>query len=205
MLSEDEEGDHDRSESGRGASSSPPGGAEGEPLATSCLSGPGVLILLPDGRVTGSMFEGEPRPGLPKSSISGGRRQFGVHGKAVLQYRDCTRDDEWHLLLVTITDFEGGGREVQASDGSIRAPVQPCAALRSSSLLTAHYRSEPLTPRQVLCEKTEEDAARLAPYEPQGEEGGELRALLRNCARRTTLSFACDVIVTGDQVGAGHI
>lgn len=121
MLREDATGEDDRAESGFTASTAPllpdeAEGAEDDAATYVTLEGPGVLILLPDGRITGSVFTGAPRAGLRGDSISGGRRQLGIHGRAVLQARDCTRDDEWHLLLVTITDFVAGAREVKARD-----------------------------------------------------------------------------------------
>lgn len=62
------------------------------------LHGTAVLAILPDKSVGGHLITSH--------------GAFGLIGREVLSFRECTRDADWSVLRLTLIDFDNNGREV---------------------------------------------------------------------------------------------
>lgn len=139
------------------------------------LEGTALLAFLPDGRFSG-VFRGD----------SGGRA-LGIHGLVLEDRRECTRDEEWRLMRVTVTDWAAGGRAQSVG-------AQPC---RPGA--TPRGKDESPVPRlQALCEKVGEDAACLRPLSLEAaQEEAAFAQHTRGCSEHLQLQFSCSAIHTG--------
>lgn len=101
-------------------------GAASQPSSTS-ISGLAYLACFPNASITGHV--------VADAAAGGGRKTWGLVGEQVISRRECTRDEEWGVVRLSLMDFAGGasgGRPVatfltERSGGDaavLRAPVE---------------------------------------------------------------------------------